>query len=182
MFGLDDLIVHLSSGASIGVVLLVAVLLGLRHATDPGSHRSGHDARRLATARRAARPRASERSGGWGTPLTLVLFGLPILLFQEYLPARLQQGAETAVAALIVFLALRLLVRWRHGFFSLHAHPHEHEHHRHPCARRSVRSGSGSSTASAGARASACSSSPRSRRRPSRSPRCSSSPSSPRSR
>ena len=30
----------------------------------------------------------------------------------------MQQGAETAVAALIVFLAMRLLVRWRHGAFA----------------------------------------------------------------
>ena len=35
MFGLDDWIAGLSEGASVGVVVLVAVLLGLRHATDP---------------------------------------------------------------------------------------------------------------------------------------------------
>jgi len=35
MFGLDDWIAGMSEGASIGVVLFVAVLLGLRHATDP---------------------------------------------------------------------------------------------------------------------------------------------------
>ncbi len=130
MFGLDDLIVHLSSGASIGVVLLVAALLGLRHATDP-DHIA---AVTTLVASRQHSNRAAARLGafwGLGHALTLVLFGLPILLFQEYLPGRLQQGAETAVAALIVFLALRLLVRWRHGFFSLHAHPHEHEHHHH---------------------------------------------------
>ncbi|MBA2642625.1 MAG: hypothetical protein H0U82_06850, partial [Actinobacteria bacterium] len=48
-----------------------------------------------------------------------------------YLPERVQQGAETAVAALIVFLAVRLLVRWRHGYFDLHAHPHPEQQHRH---------------------------------------------------
>ena len=130
MFGLDDLIVHLSSGASIGVVLLVAALLGLRHATDP-DHIA---AVTTLVASRQHSNRAAARLGafwGLGHALTLVLFGLPILLFQEYLPGRLQQGAETAVAALIIFLALRLLVRWRHGFFSLHAHPHEDEHHHH---------------------------------------------------
>src|SRR5438046_3034638 len=35
MFGLDNWIAGLSSGTSFAVVLLVAVLLGLRHATDP---------------------------------------------------------------------------------------------------------------------------------------------------
>ena len=64
--------------------------------------------------------------------MTLVAFGIPILLAERYLPERLQQGAETAVAALIVFLAVRLLVRWRHGYFDLHAHPHPEREHRHP--------------------------------------------------
>ena len=131
MFGLDDYIVHLSSGASIGVVLLVALLLGLRHATDP-DHIA---AVTTLVASRQHASRAAARLGafwGLGHAVTLVLFGLPILLFQQYLPERVQQGAETAVAVLIVFLAIRLLVRWRHGYFNLHAHPHEDAHHRHP--------------------------------------------------
>jgi hypothetical protein len=66
-----------------------------------------------------------------GHALTLVLFGIPILLADRYLPERVDQGAETAVGVLIVFLALRLLVRWRHGYFDLHAHPHPEQHHRH---------------------------------------------------
>ena len=38
-----------------------------------------------------------------------------------------------AVAALIVFLAVRLLIRWRSGFFHFHAHSHgpEDQGHRH---------------------------------------------------
>ena len=35
MFGLDDRIAAFSDGGSIWIVLAVAVLLGLRHATDP---------------------------------------------------------------------------------------------------------------------------------------------------
>lgn len=132
MFGLDDWIAGLSNGASIAVVLLVATLLGLRHATDP-DHIAAVTTLIASGRERAARSAA--RLGAWwglGHALTLVVFGLPILLAQRYLPERLQQGAETAVAALIVFLALRLLVRWRHGYFNLHAHPDAHEHHRHP--------------------------------------------------
>jgi ABC-type nickel/cobalt efflux system permease component RcnA len=131
VFGLDDHLVHLSNGASIGVVLVVAMLLGLRHATDP-DHIA---AVTTLVASRQHASRAAARLGaywGLGHAVTLVLFGLPILLFQQYLPERVQQGAETAVAVLIVFLAVRLLVRWRHGYFNLHAHPHEHPHHRHP--------------------------------------------------
>jgi high-affinity nickel permease len=131
MFGLDDWIAGLSEGASIGVVLFVAVLLGLRHATDP-DHIAAMTTLVASGRERAARSAA--RLGAWwglGHGVTLVVFGVPILLAERYLPERYQQGAETAVAALIVFLAIRLLVRWRHGYFDLHAHPHEERQHRH---------------------------------------------------
>jgi hypothetical protein len=62
--------------------------------------------------------------------VTLVAFGLPILIAERYLPERVQQGAETAVAALIVFLAVRLLVRWRHGLFAV-VDADGHREHRH---------------------------------------------------
>ena len=131
MFGLDDHIAALSSGGSVLIVLLVATLLGLRHATDP-DHIAAVTAL-VASGRGRATRRAAELGVFWGLghALTLVLFGLPILLFEAYLPDRLQQGAETAVAALIVFLAVRLLVRWRSGYFHLHAHAHSPGQHDH---------------------------------------------------
>jgi ABC-type nickel/cobalt efflux system permease component RcnA len=131
MFGLDDWIAGLSNGASVGVVLFVAVLLGLRHATDP-DHLAAMTT--LVASGHEGATRSAARLGAWwglGHGVTLVVFGVPILLAGRYLPERLQQGAETAVAALIVFLALRLLVRWRHGYFNLHAHPHHEREHRH---------------------------------------------------
>jgi ABC-type nickel/cobalt efflux system permease component RcnA len=131
MLGLDDWIAGLSDGASVTVVLFVAVLLGLRHAADP-DHLAAMTALVASGRERASRSAAS--LGAWwglGHAVTLVLFGVPILLAQRYLPERLQQGAETAVAVLIVFLAVRLLVRWRHGYFDLHAHPHRDQGHRH---------------------------------------------------
>jgi high-affinity nickel permease len=131
MFGLDDWIAGVSEGASIGVVLLVAVLLGLRHATDP-DHIAAMTTLVASGRERVARSAAG--LGAWwgvGHGITLVVFGVPILLAERYLPERVQQGAETAVAVLIVFLALRLLVRWRHGYFDLHAHPHPDRDHRH---------------------------------------------------
>jgi ABC-type nickel/cobalt efflux system permease component RcnA len=131
MFGLDDWIAGFSEGASIAVVLLVGVLLGLRHATDP-DHIAAMTTLVASGREKAARSAAS--LGAWwgiGHGVTLIAFGIPILLAERFVPERVQQGAETAVAALIVFLAVRLLVRWRHGYFDLHAHPHPERDHRH---------------------------------------------------
>jgi ABC-type nickel/cobalt efflux system permease component RcnA len=120
MFGLDDHLAGLSSGGSILVVLLVATLLGLRHATDP-DHIAAITTL-VASGGERARRRAAELGAWWGLghALTLVLFGVPILLFEAFLPEAVERGAETAVAAMIVYLAVRLLVRHRHG----HAHRH----------------------------------------------------------
>ena len=131
MFGLDDWVAGLSEGASIGVVLFVAVLLGLRHATDP-DHIAAMTT--LVASGREKVARSAAGLGAWwgvGHGITLVVFGIPILLAERYLPERVQQSAETAVALLIVFLAVRLLVRWRHGHFDLHAHLHPDRDHRH---------------------------------------------------
>lgn len=131
MLGLDDWIAGLSEGASIAVVLLVGVLLGLRHATDP-DHIAAMTTLVASGRERAVRSAAS--LGAWwgvGHGITLVVLGVPILLAEHYLPEPVQQGAESAVAALIVFLGLRLLVRWRHGYFDLHAHSHPDQTHRH---------------------------------------------------
>ena len=60
MFGLDDHIAALSNGGSILIVLLVATLLGLRHATDPDHIAAVTDA--VASGRErpaAARPRSA---------------------------------------------------------------------------------------------------------------------------
>jgi high-affinity nickel permease len=81
MFGLDDDIAQLSQGSSILIVLLVAVLLGLRHATDP-DHIAAVTTL-MASGREHARRRAAALGAWWGLghAVTLVLFGVPILLF-----------------------------------------------------------------------------------------------------
>src|SRR4029079_2570103 len=129
MFGLDDWIARLSQGGSFAVVVLVAALLGLRHATDP-DHIAAVST--LVASGRERATGAAARLGAWwgaGHALTLVVFGTPILLADRYLPDALQRGAETAVAALIVFLAVRLIVRWRHGAFAMRStHDGGHRH------------------------------------------------------
>ena len=115
MFGLDDAIAALSDGASIWIVLAVAVLLGLRHASDP-DHVAAVTTL-VASGRDRAVRRAAELGVAWGLghALTLFAFGLPILLLNAYLPERVQQVAETAIALVIVYLAVRLLVWWHWG-------------------------------------------------------------------
>jgi len=122
MFGLDDYLASLSGGGSILIVVLVAVLLGLRHATDP-DHIAAITTL-VASGQDQARRRAAALGAWWGLghAVTLVVFGVPILLSEAYLPESVQRGAETAVAALIVYLAVRLLVR--------HRHRHQHGRHR----------------------------------------------------
>ncbi len=132
MFGLDDRIAELSHGASIAVVLAVAVVLGLRHATDP-DHLAAVTT--LVASGKERATRSAARLGAWwglGHAVTLVVFGVPILVAERYLPEHVQQGAETAVAALIVFLAVRLLLRWHHGMFAFVSDPGGAEtEHRH---------------------------------------------------
>jgi high-affinity nickel permease len=131
MFGLDDHIANLSDGTSLLIVIAVAVLLGLRHATDPdhltavttliasGKERTRHAAARLGL------------SWGLGHATTLFAFGLPIVLFKAYLPEPVQQGAETAIGLVIMALAVWLLLRWRRGLFHLHMHSHHASVHAH---------------------------------------------------
>ena len=118
MFGMDEWIARLSDGASIAIVLLVAVLLGVRHATDP-DHLAAVSTL-VASGRERATAAAAHLGLWWGIghAISLAAFGVPILVAERYLPDPVQRGSETAVAALIVFLAIRLLVRWRHGAFA----------------------------------------------------------------
>jgi len=110
MFGLDDHIAALGSGEVFAVVALIAILLGLRHATDP-DHLA---AVTTLVASEDPDPRRAGRLGfvwGLGHGTSLIVFGVPVVLFGSYLPEALQQAAETAVGVMIVLLALRLLRR-----------------------------------------------------------------------
>jgi len=124
VFGLDHWLAGFSDGTTLLVVALVAVVLGLRHATDP-DHLAAVTTLVAGTEERATR--AAGRLGlawGAGHATSLFLFGVPIVLFKAYLPEPVEQAAETAVGVLIIGLAVWLLVRWRRGFFHVHAHPH----------------------------------------------------------
>src|SRR3712207_5242187 len=118
--------------AGLGIVLLVSLLLGLRHASDP-DHLAAVTT--LIASEEQRRIRKATYMGlfwGIGHGTTLVVLGLPLVLLGQYLPDRVQQLAEVVIGAIIVALAVRLLVRWRRGVFHAHAHAHEEgEPHRH---------------------------------------------------
>lgn len=131
MFGLDDKIASLGTGEAFLIVAAVAILLGLRHATDPDhltavttliAGGGGHDHRKA---------RSLGFVWGLGHATTLFAFGLPIVLARSYLPAPVQRAAETAVGVLIAGLAIRLLLRWRHGAFR-NGPGHSHDRGRTP--------------------------------------------------
>lgn len=134
MFGLDDKIAALGTGDAFLIIIAVATLLGLRHATDP-DHLTA-----VSTLIASGEERSGRRAGilglswGLGHATTLVALGLPIVLFDRYLPAPVERAAEAAVGALIVVLALRLLIRWRQGRFHAHLHAHDGDVHLHPHA------------------------------------------------
>src|SRR5919202_932662 len=113
MFGLDERIAGFSDGTTTALVLLVAIVLGLRHAADPdhvAAVSSLVAARVEGAARRAAR---LGMTWGLGHATSLFAFGLPIVVAGAYLPRPVQAGAETAVGAAIVALGVSTLLRWR---------------------------------------------------------------------
>ncbi len=131
MFGLDEWIAQLGVGHPLALAVLVAALVGLRHATDP-DHLVA--VATLAAGESNLGARRGARMGlawGAGHATTLVALGLPIVMYASYLPARAQQLAEAAVGALIVALAVRLLVRRRRDLIHAHEHDHDGSSHRH---------------------------------------------------
>jgi ABC-type nickel/cobalt efflux system permease component RcnA len=121
--GLNDTLAGIGDGGLL-LGLLAALLLGLRHATDP-DHLTAVST--LVLSDEPGRSRRASLLGlcwGLGHATTLLAIGLPLVLLDRDLPESVQRIAELAVGLVIVALALRLLVRWRRGY--LHTHPHDH--------------------------------------------------------
>src|SRR5918997_2710678 len=112
--------------SGVGMILLIGLLLGLRHASDP-DHLAA-----VTTLIASSEERKQAREAGlmgllWGLGhgTTLVVLGLPLVLFNRFLPESVQIVAETLIGAIIVVLAVRLLLRWRRGAFHVHTHTHD---------------------------------------------------------
>jgi hypothetical protein len=122
---LDRAITHLFDGAPLPVALLLAALLGLRHATDPDHLMAVTSL----VAADGAGTRAAARLGaiwGIGHATTLLVAGVPLILLKSTVPDWIGSGAETLIGVVIAALAARVLVRW----WRRDRAPHTHEHHR----------------------------------------------------
>jgi ABC-type nickel/cobalt efflux system permease component RcnA len=145
MTGIDEWLEQwLHGSATIWVIVLVSVGMGLRHASDP-DHLTAITTL-LATGGRTGSARYAGLLGlswGFGHATTLVCAGLPVLLFHRYLPEPAERVIEVAIGGLIVWLAARLLYhQWsqRHGHGHGHGHDHDHSHdHSRPAPRRQRR-------------------------------------------
>ncbi len=111
---LDGRLEAWAAGAPLAVALLAALLLGLRHASDPDHLMA------IATLQGTAGApvRGAARLGAWwgvGHAATMVAVGVPLIALDDRLPAPLQAWAERLVGVLIVALALRAAWRWWRG-------------------------------------------------------------------
>jgi hypothetical protein len=116
---LDHLISGLFDGAPLVVALVVAFLLGLRHASDP-DHLVAVTS--LVAADDGDTRRAARLGAWWGVGHAgaLLALGIPLIAFKTELPAWLERGAEKAVGVVILLLAGRVIYRW--------ARPRAHMH------------------------------------------------------
>jgi high-affinity nickel permease len=118
-------------GAPLLVALGIALVLGLRHASDP-DHLVAVTS--LVTSENGGGTRGAARLGVWwglGHATTLILLGVPLILLKSELPSWLEAGAETAVGLVIVFLAARVVWKWVRGDYRTGRHEHSARSHRH---------------------------------------------------
>jgi hypothetical protein len=136
---LDHLLEGLFAGATLPVALLVAFLLGLRHASDP-DHLVAVTS--LVAAEGGDTRKAAGLGAWWGLghAASLLALGIPLIAFKAQLPAWLESGAEKGIGIVILALAARVIFKWARGDYRATAHDHEHGHSR----RRHLRLGGGS--------------------------------------
>lgn len=121
--GVDDALTELFTGAPLLVALGLALVLGLRHASDPDHL--------VAVTSLLARDDSGVRSaagiGAWwglGHAVTLILIGIPLIAFESGLPGWLERGAEVGVGLIVLLLAGRVLWKWLRGEYRADTHLH----------------------------------------------------------
>src|SRR3712207_9552753 len=104
--------------AGLGVILIVSLLLGLRHASDP-DHLAAVTTLIASEEERARVRMAGSMSLIWGLGhgTTLAALCFSPVFFCIYIPAPLQLTTEVIVVAVIIFPAGRLLHWWWRKFY-----------------------------------------------------------------
>jgi hypothetical protein len=117
---LDHLLSGLFEDAPLIVALAVALLMGLRHASDP-DHLVAVSS--LVAADHGDTRHAARLGAWWGIGHTtaLLVLGIPLIAFKARMPAWLESGAEKAIGAVILFLAARVIYRWARPRAHLHS-------------------------------------------------------------
>jgi High-affinity nickel-transport protein len=135
---LDEWLTGLLDGAPLLVALGIAFVLGLRHASDP-DHLVAVTS--LVAAEGGDTRRAAGLGAWWGLGHAgaLLAIGIPLIAFKTELPPWLESGAEKAIGAVILVLALRVIFKWVRGEFRASAHEHAGGHD----SRRHLRRGTG---------------------------------------
>lgn len=119
----DEWLVGLFEGAPLLVALGLALVLGLRHASDP-DHLVAVTS---LMASDGADSRRAVKLGAWwglGHAAMLLAIGLPLITLKSELPAWLEGGAEKAVGVVIVVLAARVVWKWVRGDYRVGPHRH----------------------------------------------------------
>jgi ABC-type nickel/cobalt efflux system permease component RcnA len=120
----DTWLQGLLAGAPFLVAMVIALALGLRHASDP-DHLVAVSSLVAADGGEA---RSAARLGGWwgaGHAAVLIAIGLPLIFLKSALPPWIEQAAERTVGVIIILLALRVVVKWIRGDFRGGNHRHD---------------------------------------------------------
>ncbi len=120
----DEWLTSLLEGAPLIFALGLAFVLGLRHASDP-DHLVAVTS--LIAADRDAGPKEAAKLGMWwgvGHAGTLLLLGVPLIVFHSEIPSWLESGAEVGIGLIIFVLAARVIWKWAHGEYRLDRHHH----------------------------------------------------------
>lgn len=137
---LDGALTELFAGAPLLLALGIALLLGLRHASDP-------DHLVAVTSLVAAEQgdtRGAARLGAWwgvGHAAALIALGVPLIAFKAELPAWVEGGAEKAIGVVILALAARVILKWARGDYRAMAHAHGNDEPDSHARRRHLRRG-----------------------------------------
>lgn len=99
---------------------LMAGLLGLKHALDPDHLAAVFN---MTVSGKSDTKSAAKLGWSWGIghAMSMVMLGLPVVLFSSALPEWVYSSAELVVGLVIIYLGLQLFVQWFKGNFHPHA-------------------------------------------------------------